>query len=94
MDVFRHLDHGHFQTRITHYRSTDGIDFEEVETDIIRSEGHPWADMSVRAPSVIEDADLRMMWYAGDSYDARKHRPKDVMDGKVEMGIALATRRR
>jgi hypothetical protein len=94
VDLFRHVPHGHFQTRIAHYESADGRSFREVETDIVQSEGHPWAKMSVRAPSVVEaDGEIKL-WYGGDSFDKRKHTGKDVMAGRVYMGIGLATRKR
>jgi len=94
-DLFRQTaKNGHFQTRIAHYQSEDGIHFREVEADVVRVEGHPWATMSVRAPTVIADGNRWLMWYAGDSFDP-EHKPKDMLaairSGQVRMGIAMVT---
>jgi hypothetical protein len=91
VDLFRHTDGGHFQTRISHYRSRDGVHFEEVETDIVKVEGNPWAHMSVRAPTVVESGGKRLLWYAGDSFDPHRHKGPDVLEGRVRLGIGLAT---
>lgn len=93
VDVFRKVDWGYAQTRIAHYRSRDGSHFEEVQTDIVRVEGNPWATMSVRAPTVVEVNGERKMWYAGDNFDPR-HKGRDIAadlrSGKLRMGIGMA----
>ncbi|MEE9607267.1 MAG: hypothetical protein V3U03_05965 [Myxococcota bacterium] len=92
VDLFRVGGAGTFQTAIAHYRSSDGIHFEEMETDIVTTRGHPWAFTSVRAPSVVQDGDRLMMWYAGDSFDPVVHTGNDIASGRVRIGIGLATR--
>jgi hypothetical protein len=94
-DVFR-VDavDKHYQTRIAHYESDDGIHFREVQADVVRVEGHPWATKSVRAPTVIRDGGRWLMWYAGDNFD-QSSKPKDMLgairSGRIRMGIAMAT---
>lgn len=93
-DVFR-KGAKHYQTRIAHYQSEDGVHFREVERDVVRVEGHPWATKSVRAPSVLVDRGRWMMWYAGDNFD-QENKPKDILAairaGQLRMGIALITK--
>jgi hypothetical protein len=93
-DVFRAVGTGHFQQRIAHYQSEDGVHFREVEADVVGVEGHPWATMSVRAPTVIKDGGRWLMWYAGDNFDP-VHKEKDMLaairSGRIRMGIAMAT---
>lgn len=93
-DVFRvDADDKRYQTRIAHYESGDGVHFREVEADIVRAEGHPWATQSVRAPTVIADGGRWLMWYAGDNFD-QSRKEKDMLSairtGKIRMGIAMA----
>jgi hypothetical protein len=94
-DLFRQIGDKHYQTRIAHYQSEDGVHFREVERDVVKVEGHPWASKSVRAPSAILDGNRWMLWYAGDNFDQENH-PKDMLgairSGEVRMGIALVTR--
>jgi hypothetical protein len=92
-DVFRvDADDKHYQTRIAHYESADGVHFREVQPDVVRVEGHPWATQSVRAPTVIRDGGRWLLWYAGDSFD-QSHPPKDMLgairSGRVRMGIGV-----
>lgn len=89
VDVFRKVKQGSQQTRISHYRSEDGIHFEEVETDIVKVEGHPWADMSVRAPTVVEENDRILLWYAGDNMNHLVHKQDDIKEGRVVLGVGL-----
>jgi len=94
VDVFRHVGNRRFQTRIARYRSRDGLAFEEVQRDVLTTEGHSWATMSVRAPSVIIDGKEFKMWFAGDNFDP-DHRPGDMLrairSGELRMGIGMAT---
>ncbi len=93
-DVFRQVGDKHYQTRIAHYQSEDGVHFREVERDVVKIEGHPWATQSVRAPTAILDGGHWMLWYAGDNFD-QEHHPKDMLgairSGEVRMGIGLVT---
>lgn len=86
-------DDKHYQTRIAHYDSRDGIRFREVQADIVRVEGHPWATKSVRAPTVTRDGGRWLMWYAGDNFD-QSRKEKDMLsairEGRIRMGIAMA----
>jgi hypothetical protein len=93
-DLFRQVGDKHYQTRIAHYTSEDGVHFREVEPDVVRIEGHPWATKSVRAPTVIVDGGRFLMWYAGDNFDQgskHDHMLEDIRSGRIRMGIAMAT---
>ncbi len=94
VDLFRQVGDKHYQTRIAHYQSEDGVQFREVERDVVAVEGHPWATKSVRAPTAIRDGNRWMLWYAGDNFD-QENKPKDILgairSGELRMGISLVT---
>lgn len=95
VDVFMvDRDDKHYQTRIAHYESRDGLRFREVQADIVRVEGHPWATKSVRAPTAIREGGRWLLWYAGDNFD-QSRKEKDMLGairaGRIRMGIAMAT---
>ena len=90
VEVVRVTDHGSFAQAIAHYRSRDGVSFEEVRANVLTTRGHPWAQASLGAPSVVAGSDALRLWYAGDNLDWRVHREEDIREGRVRVGIGLA----
>jgi len=94
VDVFRQVGERRFQTRIAHYRGSDGIHFEEAQRDVIGVERNPWASMSVRAPAVLIEGGEFKVWFAGDNFDPGR-KPADMLHairtGQLRMGIGMAS---
>ncbi len=90
VDVFRVVGDRHVQTALARYRSGDGVNFEEVESDVIVANQESWSSQSVRSPTVVEEGDKIMLWFAGDGFIPGVHTGEDVRSGKVEIGIGLA----
>jgi hypothetical protein len=90
VEVVRVTDHGSFAQAIAHYRSRDGVSFEEVRANVLTTRGHPWARASLGAPSVVAGSDALRLWFAGDNLDWRVHREEDLREGRVRVGIGLA----
>jgi predicted GH43/DUF377 family glycosyl hydrolase len=56
---------GFDQVAISSATSKDGIQFEEVETNIFTINGNDWKDSSVLAPAVLQDGNTIKLWFAG-----------------------------
>lgn len=95
LDAFRVIDGRHVQTALLHMRSEDGVHFETVANDIVTVADQEWCAGSVRAPTVVEDAGVLRMWFAGDNFDPSRFTYRDVMRGNpaVFLGIGYAERR-
>ncbi|OGZ07718.1 MAG: hypothetical protein A3C93_06525 [Candidatus Lloydbacteria bacterium RIFCSPHIGHO2_02_FULL_54_17] len=52
---------------ISSAKSTDGIYFQEVETNIFTKGGGDWKDHSVGQPTVLQDGKSIKMWFAGQT---------------------------
>jgi len=89
-DVFRSIDGESLQTSLVRMQSDDGVRFTEVDAHLMVAGQESWAAMSVRSPSVVIDAGVWRMWYAGDNFDPRRNRPAS---GRLQAGIGTATLR-
>jgi hypothetical protein len=89
-DVFRSLGKQSIQTSLVHMRSDDGVRFTEVEADLLTAGREPWAEVSIRSPSVVVSNGVWRMWYAGDNYDPERNKPRG---SKIQAGIGVATLR-
>ena len=88
-DVFRKVGTESIQTTLTHFRSADGVAFQEYDKTAMTAGAELWAGMSVRSPAVVVSADgVWRMWYAGDNYDPIR---KQAKSGAVNAGIGIAT---
>ena len=90
VDVWKTIGDQSNQTTFAHYRSNDGINFTEVETNFINDKSQSWASQAVRAPSVIEDGGKLKMWYAGDGLIPGQYGPDELKSGKIQIGIGYA----
>ena len=90
VDVWKSIGDQSNQTTFAHYRSNDGINFTEIDTNFINEKSQSWAGQSVRAPSVIEDGGKVKMWYAGDALIPGNSDADDIKSGKQQVGIGYA----
>ena len=58
---------GFEQIAISSAKSSDGFNFEEVETNIFTSYNGDWKDESVLAPSVLQDGNTIKIWFSGQT---------------------------
>lgn len=89
-DVFRAVGKQSIQTALAHFQSSDGTSFSEVTADLLIAGREPWAEVSIRSPSVVVSDGVWRMWYAGDNWDPDRNKARG---GGIAAGIGMATLR-
>jgi predicted GH43/DUF377 family glycosyl hydrolase len=58
---------GFDQIAISSAKSSNGLDFEELETNIFTINGGDWKDEFILAPSVLQDGKTVKIWFSGQT---------------------------